>query len=58
MPASFVAPPNMALYEAYWVGQAYQWHSLNSNFAVNSVLYGAGGPMVEGLGFTPGFPDN
>ncbi len=50
---------SMALYEAYWSGQPYNAFSYNSNFAVNSVIYGAGGPeKVTGLGLAPGFPDN
>ena len=51
-------PDSMALYEAYFGGQPYQWYSYNSNFAVNSVIYGAGGPEVKNLGYAPGFPDN
>jgi RHS repeat-associated protein len=55
-------PDSMALYEAYWVGQPYEpccWSSFNSNFANNSVIYGAGGPeKVTGVGIAPGFPDN
>ncbi|MDP3722679.1 MAG: RHS repeat-associated core domain-containing protein, partial [Candidatus Omnitrophota bacterium] len=49
---------SMGLYEAYFGGQQYNALSYNSNFAVNSVIYGAGGPEVKNLGYTPGFPDN
>ena len=53
---------SMALYEAYWVGEPYQpccWSSFNSNFGVNSVIYGGGGPeKITGVGYAPGFPDN
>ena len=57
--SSSVMGDSMALYEAYWGGQPYQAFSHNSNFAVNSVMYGAGGPeQVQGLGAAPGFPDN
>ena len=48
---------NIALYESTFAGQ-YSYNALNhnSNFAVNSVIYGAGGDVPEGI-FTPGFPD-
>jgi len=49
---------SMGLYEAYFGGQQYNAFSYNSNFVVNSVIYGAGGPEVKNLGYTPGFPDN
>ncbi len=49
---------SMGLYEAYFGGQQYNAFSYNSNFAVNSVIYGAGGLEVKNLGYTPGFPDN
>ena len=49
---------SMALYEAYFGGQPYNAFSCNCNFAVNSVIYGAGGPEVKGLGYTPEFSGN
>jgi RHS repeat-associated protein len=46
-------------YNAAWVKipTQYSWKSYNSNYAVNSVIYGAGANVPENLGYTPGFPD-
>ncbi len=48
---------NIALYEATFAGKfSYNALSYNSNFAVNSVIYGAGGD-VPFKGWAPGYPD-
>ncbi|MDD2751564.1 MAG: hypothetical protein PHN59_00325, partial [Candidatus Omnitrophica bacterium] len=48
---------NIALYESTFAGQLpYVATNHNSNFAVNSVIYGAGGDVPE-AGWAPGFPD-
>jgi len=41
------------LYKAAWVGTPYEFYNCNSNFAVNSVIYGAGANAPENLGATP-----
>jgi RHS repeat-associated protein len=41
------------LYKAAWVGTPYSFYNCNSNFAVNTVIYGAGGNAPENLGTTP-----
>jgi hypothetical protein len=46
----------IALYEQTWVGEPYSPTSHNSNFAVNSVIYGAGSNIPELDRWTPGFP--
>lgn len=45
----------VALYEQYWVGESYSPISYNSNYAVNTVIYAAGGNVPGGLGWTPAF---
>jgi len=47
----------MVNYELTWVGRPYSALSHNSNYAVNSVVYGAGGQIEGNLGYSPGFPD-
>jgi RHS repeat-associated protein len=47
----------MAIYGQAWGGQPYQAGNHNSNYAVRSVIYGAGGDVPDGLGYAPGFPD-
>ncbi len=48
---------NIAFYESTFVGKfSYIATDHNSNFAVNSVIYGAGGDVPID-GWTPGFPD-
>lgn len=46
----------IGLYEESWLGQLYVGTNYNSNYAVNSVIYGGGGNAPENLGLTPGFP--
>lgn len=49
---------NIALYEDNFAGKIpYIATNHNSNFAVNSVVYGAGGDVPE-AGWAPGFPDS
>jgi hypothetical protein len=43
------------LYKEYWVGQPYMMNNRNSNFAVDSRVYGAGGDLPEDLGWHPEF---
>jgi len=43
-------------YKAAWEGQPYNFNNHNSNYAANTVIYGAGANIPGGLGFTPGFP--
>jgi RHS repeat-associated protein len=46
----------MVLYEIYWGGgTSYNAFSYNSNYAVNTVVYSAGGNVPGGLGYSPGF---
>ena len=47
----------IALYEQTWVdsGTGYSAGSYNSNYAVNTVIYSAGGSVPGGLGWTPEF---
>jgi hypothetical protein len=48
---------NISLYETTFAGKfSYNAGNHNSNFAVNSVIYGAGGDIPE-AGWAPGFPD-
>jgi len=49
----------VANYSAKWVGTTYyQAASHNSNYFVNTVVYGAGGQVPgDALGWTPGFPN-
>jgi RHS repeat-associated protein len=49
----------MDLYDTYFVktGMTYNALNHNSNYAVNSVIYGAGGDIPADLGWTPGFPN-
>lgn len=42
-------------YTAMWAGTPYDGGSYNSNYAVNSVIYGAGGDVPKNLGKTPQF---
>ena len=44
---------SVSLYKAAWVGTKYDWYNCNSNFAVNSVIYGAGANAPENLGLSP-----
>jgi RHS repeat-associated protein len=46
-----------AIYGHFWNGQPYIATNHNSNYAVNSVIYGAGGDVSGDLGWAPGFPD-
>jgi hypothetical protein len=50
----------ISTYESYWArgNVPYNKGSYNSNYAVNSVVYGAGGNVPENLGYSPGFPDS
>ena len=49
---------NIALYKSTFAGKLpYSATNHNSNFAVNSVIYGAGGDVPEGS-WAPGFPDS
>jgi hypothetical protein len=49
---------NIGLYESTFAGKfPYMAMDHNSNFAVNSVIYGAGGDVPE-AGWAPGFPDS
>jgi len=43
----------IAWYEQNWVGQNYSPVSFNSNYAVNTVIYAAGGNVPGGIGFNP-----
>ncbi|OGX47862.1 MAG: hypothetical protein A2216_01175 [Omnitrophica WOR_2 bacterium RIFOXYA2_FULL_45_12] len=43
----------IAWYEQNWVGQNYSPVSFNSNYAVNTVIYAAGGNIPGGIGFNP-----
>ena len=45
----------IALYEKHWTGTSYNWASYNSNYAVNSIIYSAGGDVPGGLGYVPPF---
>lgn len=45
-----------ALFEQYFAGQRYMMDDRNSNFAVNTVIYGAGGHVPENDLWTMGFP--
>ncbi|MFH1202246.1 MAG: RHS repeat-associated core domain-containing protein [Candidatus Omnitrophota bacterium] len=47
----------IALYEQYWVNTntIYSGGSYNSNYAINTVIYSAGGTVPGGLGLTPAF---
>ena len=47
----------MAQYGRQWVGRPYNFRDHNSNYAVNTVIYAAGGQIQGDLGFSPGFPD-
>jgi hypothetical protein len=48
---------NIALYESTFAGKfPYLGGNHNSNFAANSLIYGSGGDVPEGV-FAPGFPD-
>lgn len=48
----------IGLYDTYFVktGMSYLAKNHNSNYAVNTVIYGAGGNSPE-IGWAPGFPD-
>ena len=49
---------NAAIYQEMFAGTTtYVGTNHNSNFAANSLVYGAGGDVPEGV-FAPGFPDN
>jgi RHS repeat-associated protein len=43
-------------YKAAWEGTPYNVNSCNSNYAANTVIYGAGANVPGSLGFSPGFP--
>lgn len=47
----------VALYEQYWVSTntKYSPISYNSNYAVNTIIYSAGGSVPGGIGFNPPF---
>ena len=47
----------MDIYGKAWSGLPYNALDHNSNYAVGSVIYGAGGDAPDNLGWTPGFPD-
>jgi RHS repeat-associated protein len=50
----------ISYYDAAWSGQSYHFYSCNSNYAVNTIVYGAGGNSpntLSGLA-SPGFPNS
>ena len=44
-------------YRSRWEGTPYRFYSHNSNYFVNTVVYGAGGNISGHLGISPGLPD-